>query len=285
MMEARARAIPFWPGMSQDIKNVRESCIQCCINAPSQAATPAMPVQVPSTRFECIAADNFESHGNQFLVVADRLSGWVEIFSSNKSNADDLVTHLRNWFRILGVPVEVLSARGPKFKASVTQAFLARWGVRHRMSSAYFPQSIGREEVAVKTAKRLLLDNIGPSGTLNTDKFLRAMLQLRNTPDPDYNISPAEIVFWRRLPDAFTFVSRMEQFNNPNVQLLWRDAWRTKECALRTRFTQNMERLNEHARSLPPLQPGERVFIQNQAGDHPGKWDRSGRVIESKGND
>ena len=127
MMEARARAILFWPGMSQDIKNVRETCIQCCRNAPSQAATPAMPVQVPSTPFECIAADYFESHGNQFLVVADRLSGWVEIFSSNKSNADGLVTHLRNWFRVFGVPVELSSDGGPQFKASVTQAFLARW--------------------------------------------------------------------------------------------------------------------------------------------------------------
>ena len=45
-------------------------------------------------------------------------------------------------------------------------------------------------------AKNLLppMDNIGPNGSLNNnnDSFLRAILQVRNTPDPDCNISPAQ---------------------------------------------------------------------------------------------
>lgn len=288
MMEARARSIIFWPGMSRDIKKKRDSCVPCCRNAPSQAATPAIPAQVPMTPFESIAADYFESHGHNFLVIADRLSGWTEIFSCNgstKSNADGLVANLRCLFRMFGVPTELSSDGGPQFRASVTEDFLARWGVHHRISSAYFPQSNGRAEVAVKTAKRLLLDNIGPSGSLNSDKFLRAMLQLRNTPDPDCNLSPAEIVFGRKLRDAFSFVNRVGKFQNRQFRPIWRDAWKSKEVALRTRFTRNMERLNSHARYLPPLQPGERVFVQNQVGNHPGKWDRSGIVVEANGND
>ena len=46
-----------------------------------------------------------------------------------------------------------------------------------------------------------------------------------------------------------------------------------------------MERLNAHARQLPQLEIGERVFIQNQNGPHPNKWDRSGIVLESLGHD
>jgi len=289
MMESRARCIVFWPGMSQDIKNVRDACLVCCRNAPSQAATPSTAPQVPSTPFESIVADYFESHGHHFLVVADRLSGWVEIFSSPSksltSGAAGLIAHLRNFFRMFGVPEELSSDGGPQFKALATEEFLSTWGVRHRLSSAYFPQSNGRAEVAVKTAKRLLLDNIGPSGSLNNDKFLRAILQLRNTPDPDCNVSPAQIVFGRQLRDAFTFVNRIEKFKNPNIRPMWRDAWKSKENALRTRFTRNTERLNTKARDLVPLSPGERVFVQNQNGNHPTKWDRSGIVMESHGND
>ena len=200
MMESRARAIVFWPGMSQDIQNVRDACLHCCRNAPSQAATPAIAPHIPSTPFESIVADYFESHGHVYLVVADRLSGWVEIFSSLSksfsSSAAGLITHLRNFFRVFGVPEELSSDGGPQFKATITKEFLSKWGIRHRVSSAYFPQSNGRAEVAVKTAKRLLLDNIDPSGSIDNGKFLRAILQLRNTPDPDCNVSPAQNCIW-----------------------------------------------------------------------------------------
>lgn len=49
MMEARARSIVFWPRMSEDIKRVRDACLHCCRNAPSQAATPAMAPSIPSS--------------------------------------------------------------------------------------------------------------------------------------------------------------------------------------------------------------------------------------------
>lgn len=123
-----------------------------------------------------------------------------EVFSSpSKSihfSATGLLEQLRSVFKVFGVPVELASDGGPQFKASSTEKFLSKWGVKHRISSAYFPQSNGRAEVAVKTAKRLLHDNIGRSGSLNNDNFLRAMLQLRNTPDPDCNLSPSGNRVW-----------------------------------------------------------------------------------------
>ena len=111
------------------------------------------------------------------------------------------------------------------------------------------------------------------------------MLQLCNTPDPDYNISPAQIVFGRPLRDTLSFVNRLEKFSNPNVRPLWRQAWAAKEGALRSRISRTTESLKEHGRPLWPLALGERVFIQNQQGTSPNKWDRSGIVVESSGHD
>ena len=152
--------------------------------------------------------------------------------------------------------------------------------MKHRGSSNYNPQSNGRAEVAVKKAKRLLTSNTGPNGSLDNDKFLRAMLQLRNTPDPDCNISPAEIVFGRNLRDSLAFVNRLEKFRNPAVRPAWREAWAAKEDALKVRFSKTAEKINEHARKLPPLRVGDRVFIQNQCGQFANKWDKSGVVVE-----
>ena len=288
-MEQRARAIVYWPGMTRDICDTRDRCADCNRNAPSQADTPPIPSPPPSTPFESVFADFFDYGGRHYLIVGDRLSGWVEVFGSTSgtdmAGASGLIRHLRCFFGTFGVSEEIATDGGPEFMADRTQDFLRTWGVRHRVSSAHFPQSNGRAEVAVKTAKRLLMSNTGPTGSLNQDRFLRAMLQLRNTPDPDCSVSPAQLVFGRPLRDAFSFVNRLEKFSNPNIRPIWRDAWAAKEEALRTRVSRTTESLTEGSRPLRPLLVGERVFIQNQQGANPNKWDRSGIVVETMDHD
>ena len=129
------------------------------------------------------------------------------------------------------------------------------------------------------------MSNTGPTGSLNHDRFLQAMLQLRNTPDPDCNVSPAQIIFGRPLRDTLSFINRLEKFSNPHVRPTWRQAWAAKEDALCTRLTRTTESLKEHSRPLRPLGVGERVFLQNQQGPSPTKWDRSGVVVEAPGHD
>ena len=91
-----------------------------------------------------------------------------------------------------------------------------------------------------EASKRLLISNISLNGDLNNDLFLRALLQLRNTPDPDCNLSPAEIVFGHPLRDAFSFVNRLATFFNRFIRRTWREAWQAKEDALRVRAKRPM---------------------------------------------
>ena len=107
------------------------------------------------------------------------------------------------------------------------------------------------------------------------------MFQLRNSPDKDCNLSPAQIIFGRPLRDAFSFVNRELKFENPAMRSVWRDAWKLKEEALRHRFIRSAERKNE-GHNLSKLNFGSRVFVQNQHGSHPNKWDKSGVVVECK---
>ena len=53
----------------------------------------------------------------------------------------------------------------------------------------------------MKTVKRMIMDNTGKCGELNTDKFQRAMLQYRNTRDPETKMSPAIALFNRDIRD------------------------------------------------------------------------------------
>ena len=119
-----------------------------------------------------------------------------------------------------------------------------------------------------------------PTGSLNNDDLLRALLQARNTPDPDCNISPAQVVFGRPIRDAFSFISRCIKYNNPSIHPTWREAWSQKEDATRARMPRSTEALDMHTRPLAPLLLGDKVFLQNQRGSHPKKSDKLVIVVE-----
>ena len=286
-MNLTAESTVFWPNITRDIERTRQLCKWCNQNAPSQPKTPPVTPIIPTTPFEAVVADYFQFKGWDYLVIADRLSAWTECYhtrsveGTNKSKG--LISLLKRFFGTFGVPCELSSDGGPQFIAHDTDDFLLRWGVKHRLSSAYNPQSNGRAELAVKATKRLLVGNVDNDGSLNTENFLRAILIKRNTPDPTIKLSPAEIVFGRKLRDTLPRIDKsVNVFFNPQFRPEWRDAWQQKELALRQRYQGCQERLHKHSKSLPKLEEGDRVIIQNQRGAKPTKWDRTGTVVEAR---
>ena len=81
-MHNRAQQIVFWPGITQDIELIRANSQSCNRNSPSQPSLPQEASDPPTNPFEKIFADFFQFAGNNFLVVGDRLSGVLEIFST-----------------------------------------------------------------------------------------------------------------------------------------------------------------------------------------------------------
>ena len=147
-------------------------------------------------------------------------------------------------------------------------------------SSSYFPKSNLRAESAVKSAKRIVLDNSKSDGSPDLDRIARAIMQHRNTPDTEYGISPAQLVFGRPIRDFLPV--RPGDFSPSEV---WIDNREKRELAMRKRIMKGTEKWTEHTRDLPALNPGTRVLIQNQygAGKAAKRWDRSGLVIENLG--
>ena len=168
-MFARAQGIVFWPGMTAEIAQAREDCRTCHTNAPSQMRLPPTAPKLPTTPFELIYADFFHLKGKHYLLIGDRLSGWTEVInvkpgSNQSSGSKGLCNALRHVFSTFGVPDEISSDGGPEFTSQESIDFYNRWGIRHRLSSAYFPQSNGRAEVAVKMTKRVIEDNVSRDG-------------------------------------------------------------------------------------------------------------------------
>ena len=159
--------------------------------------------------------------------------------------------------------------------------WLQRWDVTQRLSSSYYPRSNKRAEVAIKSAKRMIMSNVGPGGTLNTDRVARALLQHRNCPDPTTGLSPAQIIFGRTLRDHLPL-----QPDALHVRQEWRLDAKRREEALAHRHVLKHEQLSHGTKPLPPLKTGDLVLIQDQAAaKQPGKWTMTGRVVEDEGFD
>ena len=286
-MQSRAQQSVFWLGMTADITRTRDLCQSCAVNAPSQRHMPPVPPIVPEYPFQAIASDYFELAGTKFLVVVDRFSGWPHVlrakFSHEAAGAKGLIRCLRQVFATFGVADELSSDGGPEFTAGEVDTFLDHWNVHHRISAAYNSESNGRGEVAVKTVKRLLQDNINADGSLDSDKVVSALLQYRNTPDPTTGMSPAMILFGRRLRDKVPIPPippGTSIFENADIDPVWHRVWRAREDALRIRFAKQMDSRAAGTHELGILRQKDNVRIQNLCGPHPKKWDRTGSVIE-----
>ena len=161
------------------------------------------------------------------------------------------------------------------FTSSTFESFCSKWGIVHRVSTAYNPRANKRAELAVKHAKRLIRGNTSQTGSLDTDKIVKALLIQRNTPCSITGLSPAQIVFGRQVRDPLPlqpnkFIPRKE----------WRLAAESREEShAKTRFTQQ-EKLTRSSKKLPPLKEGDHVFIQDQHGNNPKQWTKTGVVIE-----
>ena len=119
----------------------------------------------------------------------------------------------------------------------------------------------------------VITDNTEPNCSLNTDKFLEAILQYRNTPDVATGISPARYLFHRPIRDFLPDI-------NISQKLDWEKVIKEHQEAREKHSTRHISNLAEHTRELPQLKVGNKVFVQNQVGNAPTKWDLTGTLTE-----
>ena len=151
--------------------------------------------------------------------------------------------------------------------------FYERWGVQLRVSSAHYPQSNGRAEAAVKSAKRTLRDNLAADGDIENDRVSSALSQYLNTPLRDIDRSPAELLMGRQLRGGVPTAKR-----NLRVSNWWCATLRARERQMAEQC-ERLEGARRPARSHPPLTAGQRVRVFNEAAR---RWDRTGVVVEVK---
>ena len=265
-IQQRARRSVFWPGISNEIKQIVEACSACQEKLPSQPKEPLMSDAKPSRPFEEVSSDLFTIGGKHFLVYVCRLSGYPLLAEwMHSPSAQEITTVIRQFFSDLGVPTIFRSDGGTVYASKCFQDFLDEWNVHWSPSSPHFPSSNGFSEVYVRQCKHLLAKLERPD--IKSPEFQKAILELRNTPRYD-GFSPCEIVFGHNLR---SFVpTHRDAFSNK---------WAEFEKFSQEREEKKMmdvEHYNSSAKSLPLLKIGDEVRLQDPTSK---KWLQKGRIM------
>ncbi|XP_013927119.1 PREDICTED: uncharacterized protein K02A2.6-like [Thamnophis sirtalis] len=196
-MKALARSYVWWPLLDTEIAAYVGRCTTCQLSRPNPPVGPAREWEAPRgpwSRLHVDFAGPF--HGQNFLIMVDAYSRWVELVLMTSTTAESTVRALRRLFATHGLPDILVSDNGPQFTATTFQEFLAEQGIRHAPTAPYHPACNGQAEWAVHSAKEAL-------GRMDwgdwQSRVVAYMLSQHSTPCPTTNKSPAELLMGRRL--------------------------------------------------------------------------------------
>ncbi|GJS24564.1 reverse transcriptase domain-containing protein [Tanacetum coccineum] len=120
------------------------------------------------------------SRGNKYILVAvDYLSKWVEAKALPTNDARVVCKFLKSLFARFGAPRAIISDRGTHFCNDQFAKVMLKYGVTHRLSTAYHPQTSGQVEVSNRGLKRILERTVGKNRASWSDKLDDALWAFR----------------------------------------------------------------------------------------------------------
>ena len=200
-MKNLARMNVWWPKIDDDIECVVKNCNKCQEIQSNVPLAPLQPWKWPTTPWSRLHVDYAGPFMNSmFLVIIDAHSKWVEIFRTSTSISTITIQCLHSTFSRFGIPQTIVSDNGSCFTSTEFENFLKLNGISHITTAPYHPQSNGLAERMAQTFKSGMKKLT--EGTIEV-KLARFLFNYRVTPHSTTGVSPAELMFGRRLRTRF----------------------------------------------------------------------------------
>ncbi|GJS69350.1 reverse transcriptase domain-containing protein [Tanacetum coccineum] len=144
----------FWPTIYQDAHYLVTRCDACQRQGKisQHDEMPQNAIQVCKI-FDVWGIDFMgmfpSSRGNKYILVdVNYLSKWVEAKALPTNDARVVVKFLKSLFARFGTPRAIISDCGTHFCNGQFAKVMLKYGVTHRLSTAYHPQTSGQVEVS-----------------------------------------------------------------------------------------------------------------------------------------
>ncbi|GJY31664.1 reverse transcriptase domain-containing protein [Tanacetum coccineum] len=191
----------YWPTIYRDAHYLVKSCDSCQRHGKisQKDEMPQNAIQVCEI-FDVWGIDFIgpfpSSRGNKYIhVVVDYLSKWVEAKALPTNNARVVVKVLKSLFARFGTPRTIISDRGTHFCNDQFAKVMLKYGVTHRLATAYHPQTSGQVEVSNRGLKRILERTVGENRASWSDKLDDALWAFRTAFKTPIGCTPYKLVY------------------------------------------------------------------------------------------
>ncbi|PFX33745.1 Uncharacterized protein K02A2.6 [Stylophora pistillata] len=234
-------------GIYKQIPEFISRCSICNSYKPQQQKEPLKCHEIPARPWQSISADLFEFKGTQYLITTDRYSNFFELDILTSTTARSVFDKLKPHLARYGLPDRLTTDNGPQFDCAEFEKFAAEYQFEHVKMSPRYPQSNGKAENSVKTAKNILRK----AADASHDPHL-SLLDFRNTPPEGMESNPAQRLFARR---TRTLLPTARHLLQPKV---------IPHVHRNLQLRQNKESFffNRGAKDLQPLRNGDVVRVR-----------------------
>ncbi|GJY91226.1 reverse transcriptase domain-containing protein [Tanacetum coccineum] len=125
----------------------------------------------------------------------DYVSKWVEAQALPMNDVRVVVKFLRGLFARFRVPKSLISNRGTYFCNSLLEKALQKYGVIHKLSTAYHPQTNGQTEVTNRAIRRILESSVGYNPKDWSEKLNNALWAFRTAYKMPKRCTPFRLVY------------------------------------------------------------------------------------------